>query len=73
MKTLLTALVAAAAVSLPAFADNSKITKGYHTMDAMGCMLLRECTNGVDKIESCLLYTSPSPRDATLSRMPSSA
>ena len=25
------------------------------------------------KPESCLLYTSPSPRDATLSRMPSSA
>ena len=24
-------------------------------------------------MESCLLYTSPSPRDATLSRMPSSA
>ena len=23
--------------------------------------------------QSCLLYTSPSPRDATLSRMPSSA
>ena len=27
--------------------------------------------NGLDK--DCLLYTSPSPRDATLSRMPSSA
>ena len=30
----------------------------------------------IDKIvgnASCLLYTSPSPRDATLSRMPSSA
>ena len=27
----------------------------------------------VDDIKSCLLYTSPSPRDATLSRMPSSA
>ena len=26
-----------------------------------------------DVIEDCLLYTSPSPRDATLSRMPSSA
>ena len=26
-----------------------------------------------DGILSCLLYTSPSPRDATLSRMPSSA
>ena len=25
------------------------------------------------KIPPCLLYTSPSPRDATLSRMPSSA
>ena len=26
-----------------------------------------------DVVSSCLLYTSPSPRDATLSRMPSSA
>ena len=33
--------------------------------------------NGVsdhpELIQNCLLYTSPSPRDATLSRMPSSA
>ena len=27
----------------------------------------------VQLLYSCLLYTSPSPRDATLSRMPSSA
>ena len=27
----------------------------------------------VDDFSTCLLYTSPSPRDATLSRMPSSA
>ena len=26
-----------------------------------------------DKFENCLLYTSPSPRDGLLSRMPSSA
>ena len=26
-----------------------------------------------DQLNNCLLYTSPSPRDATLSRMPSSA
>ena len=26
-----------------------------------------------NKVSNCLLYTSPSPRDATLSRMPSSA
>ena len=32
-------------------------------------MALRECTRNIP----CLLYTSPSPRDATLSRMPSSA
>ena len=29
--------------------------------------------DAIDHAESCLLYTSPSPRDATLSRMPSSA
>ena len=29
------------------------------------------CEISTDKV--CLLYTSPSPRDATLSRMPSSA
>ena len=28
---------------------------------------------GTQDLVSCLLYTSPSPRDATLSRMPSSA
>ena len=28
---------------------------------------------GGGNANSCLLYTSPSPRDATLSRMPSSA
>ena len=27
----------------------------------------------LDRMKTCLLYTSPSPRDATLSRMPSSA
>ena len=27
----------------------------------------------IDDLHTCLLYTSPSPRDATLSRMPSSA
>ena len=29
--------------------------------------------DGQQRITTCLLYTSPSPRDATLSRMPSSA
>ena len=30
-------------------------------------------TSGDPQLSICLLYTSPSPRDATLSRMPSSA
>ena len=34
--------------------------------------LFRE-KNQVKQVNNCLLYTSPSPRDATLSRMPSSA
>ena len=33
---------------------------------------VQTCT-GVLMLSTCLLYTSPSPRDATLSRMPSSA
>ena len=34
---------------------------------------LKILNDNVDEIKDCLLYTSPSPRDATLSRMPSSA
>ena len=36
---------------------------------------LNQASSILDMVEtsSCLLYTSPSPRDATLSRMPSSA
>ena len=45
------AILAAVSLTTPALAD-SKLTKGYYTMDAMGCMLLRECTDGVDKVES---------------------
>ena len=35
-------------------AGEDKITKGYYSMDAMGCMLLKECTNGVERINSSL-------------------
>ena len=36
--------------------------------DEFGLLILK-----ASEVETCLLYTSPSPRDATLSRMPSSA
>ena len=32
-----------------------------------------DCKQNTDKLNICLLYTSPSPRDRTRSRMPSSA
>ena len=36
-------------------------------------VIVRELQNLTNRMKTCLLYTSPSPRDATLSRMPSSA
>ena len=51
MKKVIMGLLAAATLTTPALAD-SKITKGFKTMDAMGCMLLRECTDGVDKVKN---------------------
>ena len=42
---------------------------------AIGSVTMNMAANmlGLDNAATCLLYTSPSPRDATLSRMPSSA
>ena len=35
-------------------ANEDKITKGYNSMDAMGCMLVRECTKDVEEVHSIL-------------------
>ena len=43
--------------------DYSSVVRGFISPDLTGTYLFN----------ICLLYTSPSPRDATLSRMPSSA
>ena len=43
----------------------------FITKEEIGRLAKAVSELGVSKI--CLLYTSPSPRDATLSRMPSSA
>ena len=51
-----TGVIGATAIS--SWADDSKITKGYYTMDAMGCMLLRECTEGVEEVFSLLDVSS---------------
>lgn len=36
-------------------------TKGYNTYDSMGCMLLRECTDGVTEVVSLLDISSQYP------------
>ena len=51
---ILAGLMFGMAHGMAASADESKITKGYYTMDAMGCMLLKECTDGVDRINSSI-------------------
>ena len=44
-------LLVAVSMSAPALAD-PKLTKGFNTMDSMGCMLLRECTDGIEEVFS---------------------
>ena len=61
MKKFIMSVLAAASIATPALADNSKITKGFNSMDAMGCMLLRECTDGVKEVYSLLDISSEYP------------
>ena len=61
MKKLIMGMLAVASLSIPVLADDSKITKGYNTMDSMGCMLLRECTDGVKQVFSLLDVSSEYP------------
>ena len=50
-----------------------QVTGNWSVDHARQISLNYDCTKLMDKVLACLLYTSPSPRDATLSRMPSSA
>ena len=51
MKKIIAAVVAAAAVALPALSDPLKDNE-FKTMHSMGCMLLQECTEDVEKVFS---------------------
>ena len=54
MKTIISGLLLSAlhGAMVPAIANESKLTKGFYTMDAMGCMLLQECTDDVQEIKT---------------------
>ena len=54
MKKLLAALGAFTLLPAIVFANEDKITKGFYTMDSMGCMLLKECTDDIERINSSI-------------------
>ena len=61
-----------------ALKDANQTSEGYNPLCGDQITLSLKVVDGViDDVgfqgSGCLLYTSPSPRDATLSRMPSSA
>ena len=60
--------VSGAKAAFAAYSDKVKVIRGDVTAfdDVIGAMI-------DSKAKTCLLYTSPSPRDGLLSRMPSSA
>ena len=58
-------------VSLIATPDNQ--LRSFHVVDGNWQLLTNSSSMAASFLRTCLLYTSPSPRDATLSRMPSSA
>ena len=59
------------AARLLLFSVRKKLWGRIHEPSTLGDHITKCIREGV--YDSCLLYTSPSPRDATLSRMPSSA
>ena len=56
---------------LCAFLDASPTP--FHAVSSMVALLSAAGFSELSDDQSCLLYTSPSPRDGLLSRMPSSA
>ena len=52
---------------------NSKVTSSKNSKPAVLAQTEIDPSKKTVLLYACLLYTSPSPRDATLSRMPSSA
>jgi hypothetical protein len=55
MKKFITGILAASMllpVAATAKPDSEKLKKGFYTMDSMGCMLVRECTQYVQRVKS---------------------
>jgi len=50
--------IASLGVANFALANETKLTKGFYSYDAMGCMILRECTDDVKEVSSMLDISS---------------
>ena len=51
MKKFIIGILTAVSMGTPALAD-PKLEKGFYSMDAMGCMITRECTKNVRRIKN---------------------
>eukprot|EP00657_Telonema_sp_P-1_P003141 TRINITY_DN1753_c0_g1_i2.p1 TRINITY_DN1753_c0_g1~~TRINITY_DN1753_c0_g1_i2.p1 ORF type:complete len:110 (-),score=14.02 TRINITY_DN1753_c0_g1_i2:142-471(-) len=54
-------------------AKRQAITNPTNTVSSIKRFMAKKFSNVSEELRGCLLYTSPSPRDRTRSRMPSSA
>ena len=52
MKKLFQSILAGLTLATPVLANDDNITRGYKTYDAMGCMLLQDCTDNVREVKS---------------------
>jgi len=52
MKKILLSLIGCIALTSSVYAEEDKITKGFKTMDSLGCMILQECTDNVRQINT---------------------
>ena len=53
--------------------NRSASRQGFSLVELIVVMVIIAMLAGIVMLNTCLLYTSPSPRDRTRSRMPSSA
>ena len=76
-KTLIISLITLLSFSNIALAETTMSAEGQYIFNSLGFylggVLVAFMAAGFCMLESCLLYTSPSPRDRQKSRMPSSA
>ena len=63
MKKIIASLIATVAIVLPSHSDPLQ-DKDFNTMHSMGCMLLRECTKDVHKVESIATIADAYPNSS---------